>query len=128
MCCIYLAALQGVAASHAADVTTLLATIRGTLTVSAEWPYALVNFLAATNPLSGRPLIEAAGMQLSAALGLNEPSDLLRPDGVFWWYLYDRFQRFYHGEALQELGAPPLIDGLVLPFENLDTTLRTLRK
>src|SRR5260221_1888490 len=43
MSCIYLAALPGVDASHAADVPTLLASIRGTLTVSAEWPYALVN-------------------------------------------------------------------------------------
>jgi phosphoglycolate phosphatase-like HAD superfamily hydrolase len=127
--CVYLANIPSAAALTATDVPSLLNAIRTTQSGPTDWPHMIDAFLANTASMSGRPLIEEAGRCLHKALNLpGDLSDLLCVDGLFWWYLHSRFQRFYHGEALTELGAPPLLDGTALPADQLDVTLRTLRE
>ncbi|MEP7289969.1 MAG: HAD hydrolase-like protein [Chloroflexota bacterium] len=128
--CVYLAALPGAKVSQAADAVEFLQTIRGTLSGTADWPRVLQDFLASTHELEGRPLIQEAGNRLKIALGFGpaiEDAPLLQVEGPFWWYLHGRFQRFYHGEALQAFDAPPLIDGTALPAEQIAATLKSLR-
>src|SRR5258708_3272721 len=124
--CAYLAGLPDATVFSAMDVEALLEAIRDTMAGPADWPRALSEFLTETHGAKGRALIQEAGNRLQKKVGLGS-DELLRVDGPFWWYLHDRFQRFYHGDAMRELNTEPIADGTVLPPEQIEVTLKALR-
>lgn len=125
MSCVYMAAMPNVWVPAPADLDSLLRQARGSRTGPAAWPEALEFFLSSTHGAKGRALVQEAGTRLMAALRCESP-DLLRVDGPFWSYLFERFQRFYRGEAMAENGAPPLLDGTVLDDALIDVALKRL--
>jgi phosphoglycolate phosphatase-like HAD superfamily hydrolase len=125
--CVYLAALPDAMVLSAPKVDDFVQAISDTKSGAADWPQALTEFLATTHGAKGRALIQEAGNRLRKALDFGD-GDLLRVEGPFWWYLHERFQRWYHGEAMQQFGAPPLPDGTVLPPEQLEALLKRLRE
>ncbi len=127
LACVYLAAIPNATVFTALNVEAFLEAIRDSMTDKADWPAALTAFLNSTGGAKGRTLIQASGARLQSVLSFEQP-DLLRLEGPFWWYLHDRFQRWYSGEAMAEHDAPPLIDGTVLPAEQIGATLKTLRE
>lgn len=127
LACVYLAAIPNVTVFSAPTIEDILEAIRDSMTGKPDWPAALTTFLHGTGGAKGRALIQAAGMRLQNVLEF-EQADLLRVDGPFWWYLHERFQRWYSGEAMQEHDAPPLMDGTVLPTDQLAATLKQLRE
>jgi len=125
--CIYMAALPGVTVFSALEIPDLLEAIADTAVGPSEWPQALSYFLAKTRGVKGRVLIQEAGNRLQRAIELDSEG-LLDVEGPLWWYLHDRFQRWYSGEAMQELGVPPLSDGTVIPDEQIKSTLSKLQE
>ena len=124
--CVYLAALPGTMVLTAPTVTDLLEAIGESTTGPANWPGALDAFLNGTGGAKGRALIQAAGTRLQTSLALDS-DELLRVDGPLWWYLHDKFQTWYSGVAMTAHNAPPLVDGTVIPAEQLHETFRLLR-
>jgi phosphoglycolate phosphatase-like HAD superfamily hydrolase len=122
--CVYLAALAGGRASSSDTPDALFAVLRQQNLVAPPWPEALVAFLNSAT-VDGRDLVEYAGRWAEHALGSRAPG-LFDPEGALWWALHRRFQRFYHGEALREYGAPLLEDGTVLPADQIVATLDRL--
>ena len=127
LACVYLAGLPDATVLSAMEVDDFLQAIRDTLAAPTEWPQALADFLAGTHGAKGRALIQEAGLRLEKALDFSGNDELLRIDGPFWWYLHARFQRWYTGEAMQQLGALPLTDGTVIPSERIEATLSRLQ-
>jgi phosphoglycolate phosphatase-like HAD superfamily hydrolase len=127
LACVYLAALPGATVLTAPTVPDLLEAIMDSIIGPADWPTALTAFLNGTGGAKGRALIQAAGIRLQMALSL-ENDELLRVDGPLWWYLHDQFQTWYSGEAMVARGAQPLVDGTVIPAEQLHETFRILRE
>ncbi|MHB8627371.1 MAG: HAD family hydrolase [Aggregatilineales bacterium] len=124
--CVYLAALPGATVLTAPGVPELLEAIQEAVSGPAEWPAALTAFLQRTGGAKGRVLIREAGTRLQSALDLSQ-SHLLQVDGPLWWYLHERFQRWYRGEAMAERDAPPLLDGTVIPAEQLHAMFKQLQ-
>ena len=123
--CTYLAAVPGATVLSAPDIESFLEALHDTVEEPAPWPQALQHFLAHTGGAKGRALVQEAGHRLCVALEFNQ-EDLLRADGPMWWYLHDRFQRFYSGEAMQAYSAAPLTDGTVIAHERIAAALKRL--
>lgn len=124
--CAWLAALPGARAFSAHTPQALIDTLQTQAQAAAflpEWPHTGYDLLAQT-PLEGLPLVEFAGSWAALALGT---SGLMEPEGAFWRYLQERFQRFYMGEVLRAYGGAALRDGTALPVEALQQTLQALR-
>ncbi len=124
--CTYLAALPDVTVLSAPTPEALIEAIRESLYALPVWPDAMAAFLNGTGGAKGRALIASAGTRLAEALQFEDAA-MLRVEGPLWWYLHARFQRFYHGEAMTEHGAPPLADGTVIDAPQIEATLKTLR-
>ncbi len=126
LACVYLSALPDATVLTAPGIPELLEAIREAISGPADWPGALTAFLHKTGGAKGRVLIREAGTRLQRALDLSQ-SHLLQIDGPLWWYLHGRFQRWYSGEAMAEHDAPPLLDGTVIPAEQLHEMFKRLQ-
>jgi phosphoglycolate phosphatase-like HAD superfamily hydrolase len=126
LACVYLSRLPGVTVFSAMNVNDFLQAIHDTLNSKSIWPKAIDDFLAHTHGAKGRALVQEAGHRLQKALDFNN-EELLRVDGPFWWYLHECFQRWYSGEAMRAFNAEPLADGTMLPPQQIEATLKTLR-
>lgn len=126
LACVYLAALPGATVLTAPSVPELLDAIKECIAKPSAWPEALVAFLQRTGGAKGHALIREAGTRLQNTLGLNQ-AHLVQVDGPLWWYLHERFQRWYTGEAMAEHNASPLLDGTVIPAEQLHETFKRLQ-
>ncbi len=127
LACVYLASVPNAMVLSALDVPDFLQAVCDTMEGPADWPQALVDFLKQTHGAKGRAFIQEAGNRLERALDFSG-DDLLRIEGPFWWYLHERFQRWYHGESMKEFDAPVLADGTVIPAEQIGTTLKRLHE
>ncbi len=127
LACIYLSALPNATVLSALDVSDFLQAICDTMEGPADWPQALVDFLHKTHGAKGRAFIQEAGNRLQKALDFGG-EDLLRIEGPFWWYLHERFQRWYHGESMEEYGGSALADGTVIEPDEIGNTLKRLRE
>jgi phosphoglycolate phosphatase-like HAD superfamily hydrolase len=126
LACVYLANLPGATVFSAMNVPDFLEAIHDSLSSKADWPNALEHYLTETGGAKGHALAQEAGNRLQKALDFNGQA-LLRVDGPFWWYLHGCFQRWYSGEAMREFNGEPLVDGTVLPADQIEVTLKTLR-
>jgi phosphoglycolate phosphatase-like HAD superfamily hydrolase len=126
LACVYLSGLPDATVISAVDVPDFLEAIRDTMAGPSLWPQTLVDFLAETHGAKGKALTQEAGNRLRRTLDFSN-EDLLRVSGPFWWYLHDRFQRFYSGEAMREYGGSPLLDGTAIPADQIEATLKKLR-
>jgi len=127
LACAYLQALPDATVLSALDVPDFLQAVCDTMGGPAAWPQALVDFLTQTHGAKGRALIQEAGNRLQKALDFGG-EDLLRVEGPFWWYLHERFQRWYRGEGMKDRGAPGLTDGTVIPAQRIEATLKQLHE
>ncbi len=125
--CVYLQALPDATVLSSPDVEDFLQAIRDTMAGPAVWPKVLEEFLVQTHGAKGHVLAQEAGHRLQKSLEF-EGEDFLRVEGPFWWYLYERFQRWYHGDTMKDYDAPPLTDGTVIPPQAIEGTLKKLRE
>ncbi len=124
--CALLLACPAGAGRGAETVADLLGVLRSTPIVEVRWPEPIRELLAAAGARQDGDLLSFAGQTTAGHLGVV--SSLLRPHGLWWDYLFDRFQVWLSGKQLAALGAPPLADALTLPPEVLRRTLWSLRE
>ncbi len=104
----------------------LLGQLRSGSANLVAWPAPIERLLGLAGERQSSALLDFAGR--AAADHVGAPRDLLQPQGAWWSYLYERFQRWLSGEMLVASGMQPLVDTLTLPAEILQGTLRILRE
>lgn len=107
-------------------IPALLGQLRPGFANLMAWPAPIEKLLDMAGDRQSSALLSFAGQ--AAADHLGAPPDLLRPQGAWWSYLYERFQMWLSGEALIAFGMRPLADTLILPAETLQRTLCILRE